>query len=158
MNSLSQQQIIEIMDRVMKDITNRMDEIRRSTEDSIFFSENVCSIHTTFEGGYHATLALSVDTSLLVRLAQKFMQEEDVPPDDLEDFAKEYFNVICGHIAAKLFQIAHISSRFEIPTFSAGRYTPDKDSSSQEVLNYTNNRNEGAQLIHQTSSKLKSAE
>lgn len=149
MNSLSQQQIMEIMDRVMKDITNRMDDIQRSSEDSIFFSENVCSIHTKFEGGYQATLSLSIDTSLLVRLAQNVLQEEDIKPEDLEDFAKEYFNVICGQIAAKLFQTAHISSRFQIPVFSTGRYSSDEKALSQEVLNYTNNRNEGAQLIHQ---------
>lgn len=149
MNSLSQQQIMEIMDRVMKDITNRMDDIQRSSEDSIFFSENVCSIHTKFEGGYQATLSLSIDTSLLVRLAQNVLQEEDIRPEDLEDFAKEYFNVICGQIAAKLFQTAHISSRFQIPVFSTGRYSSDEKALSQEVLSYTNNRNEGAQLIHQ---------
>lgn len=149
MNSLSQQQIMEIMDRVMKDITNRMDDIQRSSEDSIFFSENVCSIHTKFEGGYQATLSLSIDTSLLVRLAQNVLQEEDIKPEDLEDFAKEYFNVICGQIAAKLFQTAHISSRFQIPVFSTGRYSSDEKALSQEVLSYTNNRNEGAQLIHQ---------
>ena len=149
MNSLSQQQIMEIMDRVMKDITNRMDDIQRSSEDSIFFSENVCSIHTKFEGGHQATLSLSIDTSLLVRLAQNVLQEEDIKPEDLEDFAKEYFNVICGQIAAKLFQTAHISSRFQIPVFSTGRYSSDEKALSQEVLSYTNNRNEGAQLIHQ---------
>ncbi len=149
MNSLSQQQIIKIIDRVMKDITSQMNDDLRNTEDSISFSENVCSICTTFEGGYHATLALSVDTSLLVRLAQQVMQEENVPSEYLEDFAKEYFNVICGQIAANLFQAANISSRFQIPTFSTERYKVDENSVSQEVLNYTSNHNEGAQLIHQ---------
>lgn len=148
MSKLSQQQVLEIIDRVMKDITNGMDEFQLSSQDSLLLSENVCSIRTKFEGGYHATLTLSVDTPLLMRLAKQVMELDDLTPDIVEDFAKEYFNVICGHIAAKLFQTANISSRFQIPVFSTGPYIPEEDFLSQEILSYINDRNEGAQLIH----------
>ena len=71
------------------------------------------------------------------------------PDRYIEDFAKEYLNIICGRIVAGLFRSAHISSRFHIPSFSLGRYIPD-DVSSCCILNYTSNCNEGVQLIHQT--------
>lgn len=154
MDTLSRSEILEILDRVMKDITNRIDTIRRSDHEPKLFPNDACTVYTTFEGGYHAELTLCVDTNLLVHLAQKVMQETEVKQEDLEDFAKEYFNVICGQIAARLFQAAHISSRFQIPTFAAGCYTSGETSPAQEiVLNYTSNRNEGAQLIHKAPSQ-----
>ena len=152
MDTLSQSEVLEILDRVMKDITNRLDTIQRSNQTPTLGPNDSCTVCTTFEGGYRATLTLCVDTNFLIHLAQRSMQEENVSAEDLEDFAKEYFNVICGQVAARLFQAAHISSRFQIPTFETGCYTPE-ETSQELVLNYTSNRNEGAQLIHKAPSE-----
>ncbi len=151
MNALTPKEIQDILDGVMQDVPNRIASIQLQKQDT-FLSNNVnnlCTIHTTFEGGYHASLALCADACLLMRLTQHFMQEEIVTSQDIEDFAKEYLNIICGRIVAGLFRSAHISSRFHIPSFSLGRYIPD-DVSSCCILNYTSNCNEGVQLIHQT--------
>ncbi len=152
LDTLSQSQVLEILDRVMKDITNRIVTIQSSDKTPPLCPNDSCTVYTTFEGGYRATLTLCVDSNLLLHLAQTSMQEENVSAEDLEDFAKEYFNVICGQVAARLFQAAHISSRFQIPTFETGCYTPE-ETSQELVLNYTSNRNEGAQLIHKAPSE-----
>lgn len=145
---LTQNEILDILDRVMQDITNRMARIYPCKQDSAP-SGDVCTVCTTFEGGYEADLTLYMDTALLTKLAQSAMQEETVSLQDIEDFMKEYFNVICGHIVARLFQAAHISSRFRIPRFYSGLHPPDGEGSPCCVLSYVSGSNERAQLIHQ---------
>ncbi|HIY73808.1 MAG TPA: hypothetical protein H9826_07530 [Candidatus Intestinimonas merdavium] len=148
---LTQNEILDILDCSMQEITNRMARIYPCKQDSSP-SGDVCTVFTTFEGGYHADLTLYMDTALLTRLTQTVTQSETVSPKDIEDFTKEYFNVICGHIVARLFQTAHISSRFCIPRFYPGLHPPenaDNTGSFYCVLSYVSGSNERAQLIHQ---------
>ena len=97
-----------------------------------------------------ASLLIPGDPALLQRLTQRFMQQNQVDPQDVEDFTKEYFNVICGRVVSQLFQTAHIRSRFCIPRFCRGRYVPAGEGTCRCVLNYVSNCKEGVQLIHQT--------
>lgn len=133
----------------MQDITKQVANIQLCKKDSDL-SMDTCTVHTTFDGGCHASLALCADTSLFVRLTQHIMQEEDVAPQDIEDFTKEYFNVICGQVVYHVFKATHISSRFQIPTFYTGQYHPSDHGTSRFTLRYTSNCNECAQLIYQS--------
>ena len=146
--AISQREIRDILDQVMREITSRMTEIYPCKGESVL-SNDICTVHTTFEGGYSATLTMCVDTALLTRLTRQAIEEEEVSPQDIEDFAKEYFNVICGNIVNKVFQLAHVASRFHIPSFCVGRRAPSEEGRCRCVLNYTSSRNEGAQLIHE---------
>lgn len=149
MNPRLKQEIPGILDCVMQEITGHMVGIQPIEREDIL-SEDVCTVRTTFEGGYHATLVLFLDTALLRQLTQQFMEEEEVAPEDVEDFAKEYLNVICGKVVARLFQTARISSRFRIPVFSRGRVVPDTGYPvCEHVLNYISEDNKGVQLRHQ---------
>ena len=145
---LTQNDILDILDCVMQDITNRMARIYPCKQNGAP-SGDVCTVCTTFEGGYNANLILYMDTALLTKLTQTTMQEETVSLQDIEDFMKEYFNVICGHIVARLFQAAHISSRFRIPRFYSGLHLPDGAGSLCCVRRYVSGSNARAQLIHQ---------
>lgn len=149
MNVQCQKEISNILDCVMRDITGRMVEIRLCEPEKTL-SGDICTVETTFEGGYHGTLRLAADTALMTRLTRQVMEAEDVAPQDVEDFAKEYFNVICGHFVARLFQRTKVPARFRIPVFSTQR-REDKPETDREqlVLNYTNAYHEGARLIHQ---------
>lgn len=148
MNVQCQKEISNILDCVMRDITSRMVEIRLC-EQGEALSGDTCIVQTTFEGGYHGTLRLLADTALMVRMTQQVMEADDVAPQDVEDFAKEYFNVICGQFVARLFQLTKVASRFRIPVFSTQYKEPEAaKEDNQLVLNYTNAYHEGAQLIH----------
>ncbi len=155
MDFLTDSQIKELWDKVLKDITEHISSIQLYKQDDTFLGET-CTVQTTFEGGYNATLFLCADTALFTRLAQCVLQSETVSQQDVEDFAKEYFNIICGHIVAKIFQAAHVSSRFSIPDFCTGRIIPEDKGKIRFVLNYKSNCNEGIQLIHQNSALEKS--
>lgn len=147
MNLRIQEVFLLLIDQVLKDVTDQVGGIRLYRNDTLPSGE-VCTMHATFEGGYHATLVLCAELPLLTRLAQRMLQQEHVSAQDIEDLAKEYFNVICGHIAVGLFRAEHISSRFSVPHASVGSYTPEKDTDAQSVLNYVSDQNENAQIIH----------
>ena len=108
-----------------------------------------------YEKVIHNTEELNAMAAHL-RMAQNFPElrllaaERLVPEQDVEDFTKEYFNVLCGHIASRLFQVTKVASRFEIPEFYTGRYQPE-DQKEQFAICYSSDKNEGARLSHFTS-------
>ncbi len=153
MNTISHAQFQEILDQVLQDITEKVAGIHLCPQENLPSTSEVCTLYTTFEGGYQASLTLCAEVALLTRLTQYMMQEEHIDPQDIEDFAKEYFNVLCGQISAGLFNATHIASRFGVPNFHLGRYMPD-GSGEQLVLNYISDRNENAQVIHQAENPL----
>lgn len=146
---LTQEEILEILDCAMLDITNRMATLYPCKQNSAPTGD-ACTVVTTFEGGYHADLILYMDTSLLTRLTRTVIQEGEISSQDIEDFTKEYFNVICGHIVAGLFRAAHVSSRFCIPRFYPGLHPPENMDplSICCMLSYVSGSNERAQLVH----------
>lgn len=151
LSSLTQTEIQDILDHVMCDVTHQIGRFPLQKHDRAL-SGDVCTAHTTFEGGYQGSLTLCAETGLLVRLTRLFLQEESVNPQDVEDFTKEYLNIISGQMVAKLFQASHVPSRFHIPTFCMGCHLPDGAEGNPCVLRYINSCNESAQLIHQLSS------
>lgn len=142
-------EIPAILDGVMQEITDPQVKIQR-TERKDVLSKNVCSVQTTFEGGCQATLVLLADVALMRRMTQTAIGEENVAAQDVEDFTKEFLNVLCGKIVARMFQLAGISSRFCIPVFCAGRCVPEY-TTCECVLNYTSAYNEGVQMLHLSS-------
>ena len=48
----------------------------------------------------------------------------------------EYFNVLCGHIAARLFPDTKVAARFTVPAFYPGLYAPE-GYAEQVVLTYS---------------------
>ncbi|HIS64540.1 MAG TPA: chemotaxis protein CheX [Candidatus Avoscillospira avistercoris] len=136
----------EIIHQCMQDTTIRFAGIDLLQEETAL-SDNVCTVHTTLEGGCNATLVLCADTALLTRLARIIMCSDEVTEQDVQDVAIEYFNVVCGRIAAGLYQSTRISSRFTPPRFRTGAYVPETPQSGSCVLGYSSGSNENAQLM-----------
>ena len=100
-------------------------------------------------GGIHLRQKDSPPEGELYTVYVKFDRgvQEEVTYQDMEDFSKEYFNVVCGHIVAKLFETTKRAYRFSVPGFCSGRYQP-KEHAEHFALSYAGDRDEGAQLIH----------
>ena len=86
---------------------------------------------------------------MLARLTRNMMQEEEITQADLEDFTKEYFNVLCGQIAAKLFHETKVASRFGLPDFYYGTFEPPRRK-EHFSLKYISKEKECAKLVHHT--------
>ena len=147
MNSvLTKERLAEILDQVLQDVTERTSGVRLNPGDQTP-GEDLCTVHITFDRGFNTSLTLCADKSLLTRMARNSFHEEEVAPEDLEEFSKEYFNVLCGKIAGAMFQATQVPAHFSPPQFYHGRYEPEGQE-AQFVLTYSDEHYNGAQLIH----------
>lgn len=109
----------------------------------------LCTVYAVFERGYQTSLSFCAEASLFVRLTKRMLQTETVGRQDVENYAKEYFNILCGRIATQIFQITKVPARFSVPVFCRGRFVPD-GCAEQIVLDYISGENEGVRLTHYT--------
>lgn len=135
-----------VFDEVTRSVTEKVAGIRIHRGD-FPLGENIFTVYAAFERGFNSTLALCAESSVFERLAQNIIQDDRVTQKDVEDFTKEYFNVLCGNVASKLFQATKVPSRFEVPHFCKGRYGQE-ELKEHFVINYFSERNEGVQLMH----------
>ena len=123
--AMSQQELADLLDQAVRKVTEQTAGIQLSPSGETL-GENLCTVHITFSRGFHTSLTLCADTGLLVRMARNALGEEELSQQDVEDFCKEYFNILCGKIAAILFRTGppmgpHGSA---YPTFTAGATPP----------------------------------
>lgn len=144
--AISEEQLKEILDRIVREVTEASAGIYLSQTDSKPGAD-VCTVHINFRRGFHSSLSLRADTAMLIRLAQSMLNTEQVTRQDVEEAAKEYFNMLCGRIAAALRKETGIAARFSVPAFHWGSYGPE-DHREQFAINYSSRRNEAAQLVH----------
>lgn len=143
---MSEEKLHDVFDQVIREVTEKLAGIRLC-ERYTPIKEDSCTVHAAFARGFRSSLSLCADTSIFIRLTQSMLQEEEVTDQDVEDFTKEYFNVVCGHIASRLFQVTKVASRFGIPEFYTGCYKPASQK-EQFAICYSSEKNEGACLSH----------
>ena len=144
--AMSQQELADLLDEAVREVTEQTAGVQLFPSGETP-SENLCTVHITFSRGFHTSLTLCADTELVFRMARNALGEEELTQQDMEDFCKEYFNILCGKIAAILFRETKVPARFSIPTFYHGRYTPENHH-TQFMLTYADAQKEGAQLTH----------
>lgn len=145
---LSQQELKKIFAQVVREVTEQEAGIFLCLEEELPVGD-FYMVHIDFEEGFHSGLSLCADADTLTRLTQNMMQEEEITPQDMADFTKEYFNVLCGQIAAKLFCVTQVASRFGPPVFYKENNQPI-DHREQFALGFSGDRNEHVKLIHHT--------
>lgn len=149
--AITKETLAQILDQAFQDVTERTAGVRLHQADQPP-GEDLCTVHITFDKGFDTSLTLCADTSLLARMACNSFHEDTVTPEDLEDFSKEYFNVLCGKVVGAVFQATQIPAHFAPPVFYHGRYEPE----GQEIdfmLTYSGGKSEGVQLIHHVPSE-----
>jgi len=144
---LTMQRLNEIYEQAARYVTEEMSGIRLSAEKCPMTGE-LCTVYTYFVGnGVRSGLAFCAEKGLFTRLTQQMMQSEEVEPQDVEDFTKEYFNVLCGNITAAMYQDTKVAARFRFPEFCRGRYQPGDQWESWE-LGFHSDQDENARLVH----------
>lgn len=148
--ALTKETLEKILDQALQDVTERTSGVclRQGGQTP---RGDLCTVHITFDKGFDTSLTLCADTSLLARMARNSFHEDSVTQEDLEEFSKEYFNMLCGKIVGAIFQTTQVPAHFSPPVFYHGRYEPEGQE-IQFVLTYSDEYSEGAQLIHHMSS------
>lgn len=144
--AMTKEELEQILDQALQDVTERTAGVRLHQGDQPP-GEDLCTVHIMFDKGFGTSLTLCADTSLLARMARNSFHEDTVTPEDLEEFSKEYFNVLCGKIVGAMFRATKIPAHFGQPVFYHGRYEPEGQE-VQFILTYSDEHSEGAQLIH----------
>lgn len=144
--AMTQEELAKVLDQALQEVTERTAGVRLHQGDQPP-GEDLCTVHITFDKGFGTSLTLCADTSLLVRMARNSFHEDTVTQDDLEEFSKEYFNVLCGKIVGAMFRATRIPAHFGQPVFYHGRYEPEGQE-AQFILTYSDEHSQGAQLIH----------
>ena len=144
--AMTKEELARILDQALQDVTEQTAGVCLHQGDQPP-GEDLCTVHITFDKGFNTSLTLCADTSLLARMACNSFHEENVTPEDLEEFSKEYLNVLCGKVTGALFRATQIPAHFGQPVFYRGRYEP-QEQEVQFILTYANEHSEGAQLIH----------
>lgn len=144
--AMAKEELEQILNQAVLDVTERTAGVHLHQGDQLP-GEDLCTVQITFDKGFHTSLTLCADTGLLYRMACNSFHEESVSAEDMEEFSKEYFNVLCGRIAGAMFRATKVSAHFGPPVFYHGRYEP-KGRKIQFVLTYSDECHGGAQLIH----------
>lgn len=143
---MPEEKLREVLDRVTRQMTENSGGICLLRGDASPGKDS-CTVHIRFRKGFRSALSLRADKAVFTRLAQSMLQVEKVTLQDVEDVAKEYFNVLCGQISAAMYRATHIASRFDVPAFYHGTYSPE-DQKEQFDLRYSIGENAAAQLVH----------
>ena len=143
---MTKEELERILDQALRDVTELTAGVRLHQGEQPP-GEDFCTVNITFDKGFGTSLTLCADTSLLVRMARNSFHEDTVTAEDVEEFGKEYLNVLCGKVTGAVYQATRIPAHFGQPVFCRGSYKP-KGQEVQFILTYSNEHSEGAQLIH----------
>lgn len=143
---VSQKRLTEILDQVVCEITRQAAGIDLHPSPGQPEGE-LCTVYIAFVKDFQTSLSLCAEPRLFTRLAQCMMMTDDVTPEDVEAVAKEYFNVLCGHIAARLFPETKVAARFSVPAFYPGQYIPE-GYREYICLTYSSDENGRARLVY----------
>ena len=144
--AMSQQELERMLDQAVREVTEQTAGVRLHQSGEALGGE-VCTVHISFHKGFHTSLTLCAETELLAQMARNTIGLKDLNSQDLEDFSKEYFNILCGKIAAILFRTTKVPARFSVPALYPGRFAPEGHS-RQFVLTYQDDRRQRVQLVH----------
>lgn len=143
---LSCETLIQLLDTTIQEVIKATTGIQVSRSNDTP-QKDICTVYISFQKGFSSSLALYAEKAMLERMARNALQIEIATPRDVEDYAKEFFNILCGQITAAMFNAAKTASRFSVPAFYRGYYVPD-DMEPQFAIDYTSSHNEGFQFVH----------
>ncbi len=115
---LDSQTISDLIYSVTTRVTHQLAQIDlRPTPIDQTLDDEPHVVYTTLSGAYQTKLILYAHRGFLQRLAENMSGEPLSDPDDLEEYSKEFFNVLCGQIVREIFQLSKAGAYFHSPIF-----------------------------------------
>lgn len=100
------------MARKVANIQLRMDRPTREPKPSC------CAVYTTTKGAYQVQLVLCASRKTLRRIAQGMLGESSDDPEEIEEAAKEFLNILCGNIVSEIARRYRANVLFSPPHFA----------------------------------------
>lgn len=77
-----------------------------------------CAVYTTTKGAYQVQLVLCASRRTLRRIAQGMLEESSEDSEEIEEAAKEFFNILCGSIVSEIANRYRANVLFSPPCFA----------------------------------------
>lgn len=117
-------------------------------------SKELCTVYTTFSGGYKSRFFFCVEPALMKRMAENMAEEPVTDLEDIYDYMKEFVNVVCGHIVASIFNKTEVSARFLCPEIVKGYEIPKDADDDIITTHYTSAELEDTVLVYDSISTI----
>ena len=95
---MSQEDLQKVFDQVTRNVTKEVAGIQLHPGNAPPYGE-LCTVYTSFNKGFYSGLSFSAGINFFTRLTRFMLQTEDVSLQYVEDFTKEYLNILCGHFS-----------------------------------------------------------
>lgn len=96
--------------------------------------KDLCTVYTTFSGGYQIRFAFCAERAMMKRITENISEEIVTDPEDIEEYMKEFLNIICGRLVASIFKETKTSARFHSPYFTEGYYIPADNGCDNAII------------------------
>ncbi len=129
--------IQELMDEVVKEMTKKMAgiDLERTSTDVLPRDGKVSALIAEVSGTDGFTLVYNAEDALLWEIAQNMKHRPVADMDEVGEYTREYFNVICGHVISRLNLKTKSSLRFAMPQYLPFPFV-GKDKEDALVLYY----------------------
>ena len=95
-------------------------------------------------GDFQIRMRLEAENALFVRLAGNMIGEEPQDQQEVEDYATEVFNVVCGRFLSKLYDRTGQKARFLPPTYEEPPGKTLYNGNKVNTVKFISDSNEGA--------------
>lgn len=115
---LDQATLHSLISKVIVKITQQVAKIELTDCNAMPYDESkLCSVQTMLDGLYHEKWEFCAEREFFHRMTENMMETKSNDPTDLEEYSKEFFNVLCGHLVAEIFRYTKVPTHFEVPSF-----------------------------------------
>lgn len=128
----------ELLDDVIVSMTKRMAgiDMERTSASCLPDEGEVSAVITEITGTDGFTLVYHADNALLLEIAQKMKRRPVEDADEVGEYTREYFNIICGHMISQLNRREKSSLRFSMPRYLPSPFDKTEKDQNAFVLHY----------------------
>lgn len=128
----------ELLDDVIVSMTKRMAgiDMERTSSGCLPDESAASALITEIIGTDDFTLVYHADNALLLEIAQKMKRRPVEDMDEVGEYTREYFNIICGHMISQLNRREKTSLRFSMPRYLPAPFDKTEEDQNAFVLHY----------------------
>lgn len=139
--------LLQTADALVCQLMEECAGIRLAQQEASQALEQFAEVYTEVDGTYHALLTFRAEWPLFRQLTENMLGEPISEPDDVEEYTKEFFNVLCGRLVSEIFILTKSPARFYPPCFLLEACEiPCDEGAFTSVLSYRDEEGDRAEL------------
>lgn len=110
-----------IIDDIIRDVSIKVAKLDLCSYDPARISlENRIAVITTVTGNFEGSIVFSSDNHVIRGISENMKHEQITQESEIEIYAVEFFNILCGRIITALCNRSRLPARFNIPQLLPG--------------------------------------